>query len=147
MFVIYFIRQWTKRSKNSLFVFPPEKTLIWRRHYSIGQSCCSMTSKRSIDWFLESSRAWNFFTRAFAWLTKSHARFYPFDKPIKSLYFPVRLLFLFWLRVFISRSYESRPTFLITLQEHFWMVKGTEQWLQHRIDLKQQYPCDKAFSK
>ena len=30
------------------------------------QSCCSMTSKRSIDWFLESSRAWSFFTWAFA---------------------------------------------------------------------------------
>ena len=61
-----FISQWMKRSKHDLFVFPPKKTLIWRRHCSIGQSCCSMTSKRSIDWFLESSRAWSFFTRAFA---------------------------------------------------------------------------------
>ena len=26
-----------------------------------GQSCCSMTSKRSIDWFYESFRAWSFF--------------------------------------------------------------------------------------
>ena len=32
-------------------------------------------------------RTWSFFTRAFAWPTKSHARLYPFDKPIKSLYF------------------------------------------------------------
>ena len=30
------------------------------RHRSIGQSCCSMISKRSINWFLESSRAWRF---------------------------------------------------------------------------------------
>ena len=66
VFVICFISQWMKRSKHGLFVFPPKKTLIWRRHCSIGQSCCSMTSKRSIDWFLESSRAWSFFTRAFA---------------------------------------------------------------------------------
>ena len=36
------------------------KPIIWRRHCSIGQSCCSMTSKR-IDWFLESLRAWFFF--------------------------------------------------------------------------------------
>ena len=36
------------------------------RHCSIGHSCCSMTSKRSIGWFLESSWAWSFFTRAFA---------------------------------------------------------------------------------
>ena len=55
--------------------------------WPIGQSCCSMTSKRSIGWFLESSRAWSFFTRAFAKPTKSRARLYPFDKPIKSLYF------------------------------------------------------------
>ena len=79
MFVICFISQWIKRSNHGLFVFPPKKTLIWRSHCSIGQSCCSMTSKQSIDWFLESSRAWSFF--------KSHARLYPFDKPIKSLYF------------------------------------------------------------
>ena len=31
------------------------------RHCSIGQSCCSVTSKRSIDWFIESSRACFFF--------------------------------------------------------------------------------------
>ena len=66
----------------------------WRRHCSIGQSCCSMTSKLSIDWFLESSRAWSFFTRAFAEPTKRHARLYPFDKPIKSLY-SRSLLFMF----------------------------------------------------
>ena len=36
-----------------------------RRHCSIGQSCYSMTSKRGIGWFLESSRAWIFSTRAF----------------------------------------------------------------------------------
>ena len=56
-----FISQWMKRSKHRLFVFPPKKTLTWRRHCSIGQSCCSMTSKRSTHWFLESSRAWSFF--------------------------------------------------------------------------------------
>ena len=67
-----------KRSKHGLFVFPPKKTLIWRRHCSIGQSGCSMTSKRSFDWL-----AWIFFF----FFTKSHARLYPFDKPIKSFYF------------------------------------------------------------
>ena len=38
----------------------------WRGHCSIGQSRCSMMLKRSIDWFLESYRAWSFFIRAFA---------------------------------------------------------------------------------
>ena len=37
--------------KYSLFVLSAngKKTLIWRRHCSIGQSCCSMASKQSID--------------------------------------------------------------------------------------------------
>ena len=69
------IKTWTLR-------FPAKETLLWRWHCSIGQSCCSMTSKRSISWFPESSRAWRFFTRAFAQPTKSHARLYSFDKPI-----------------------------------------------------------------
>ena len=50
-----------KRSKDGLFVFPLKKTLIWRSHCSIDQSCCSMTSKPSIDWFLESSSGVKFF--------------------------------------------------------------------------------------
>ena len=58
MFIICFISQWTERSKHGLFIFPPKKTLIWRRHCSIGQLCCSMTSKR----FLESSSCMKFFS-------------------------------------------------------------------------------------
>ena len=87
-----------KRSKHDFFISPPNKTLIRGRYCSIGQLCCSMTSKRSIGWSLESSRAWSFFTRAFAKPTKRHARLYPFDKPIKSLYFPSFLLFVLFAR-------------------------------------------------
>ena len=94
-----------KRSKHELYVFPPKKTLIWRRqlrrHCSIGQSCCSMTSKRSIGWFLERSRAWSFFCPNVRLNNQKPRRLCTFDKPIKSLYF------LFCLRVFISRSYEN----------------------------------------
>ena len=57
VFVICFISQWMKRSKHAFFIFPPKKTLIWRRHCSVGQSCCSMTSQRSTGCFLESPRA------------------------------------------------------------------------------------------
>ena len=56
MFVICFISQWMERTKHGLFVFPPKKTLIWRRHCLIDQSCCSMTSKQ----FLESSSGMKF---------------------------------------------------------------------------------------
>ena len=45
-----------ERTKHGLYVFPPKKTLIWRRHRSIDQSCCSMTSKQ----FLESSSGMKF---------------------------------------------------------------------------------------
>ena len=45
-----------ERTKHGLYVFPPKKTLIWRRHCSIDQSCCSMTSKQ----FLESSSGMKF---------------------------------------------------------------------------------------
>ena len=48
------IKTWTLR-------FSAKKTLIWRRHYSTGPSCWSMTSKRSLDWFLESSSGKKFF--------------------------------------------------------------------------------------
>ena len=41
---VCFIGEWMKRSKHGLFNFVPKKTLIWRRHCSIGQSCCSMMS-------------------------------------------------------------------------------------------------------
>ena len=48
------IKTWTLR-------FSAKENLIWRRHCWIGQSCCSMTSKRSIGWFLESSSGMKFF--------------------------------------------------------------------------------------
>ena len=120
MFVICFISQWMKRSKHGLFVFPPKKTLIWRRHCSIGHLCCSMTSKRSVDWFLESSQAWSFFTRAFAQPTKSHARLFPFDKPIKSLYFRsfvVSVLFArFHFKVIQNSLYSVRKKHILAFQ-------------------------------
>ena len=62
MVVICFISQWMKRSKHNLFVFPLKKTLIRRRHCSIGQLCCSMTSKPSIGWFLWSSSGMKFYS-------------------------------------------------------------------------------------
>ena len=56
-----FYQAMDEKNKHGFFVFLPKKTLIWRRHCSIGHSCCSMTSKRSIGWFLESSSGIKFF--------------------------------------------------------------------------------------
>ena len=65
-----------KRSKHGLFVFSPKKTLIWRRNCSIGQSCCSMTSKRSIDFF--SVRFTNQKPRAFVSVRQNQIALFPF---------------------------------------------------------------------
>ena len=96
-----------ERSKHGLFVFSPKKILIRRRHCSIGQSCCSMTSKRSIGWFLESSRAWNFSPeRSLNQPKPTHVCIRSINQSNRSI--SVRLLFPFCSRVFISRSYENR---------------------------------------
>ena len=87
--------------KHGLFVFPPKKPLIWRRRCSIGQSCYSMTSKESIDWFLESSGAKKLFHPSIL-LTTQKPRTRVFIRSInlsnRSIY--VHLLFLFCFRVF-----------------------------------------------
>ena len=83
-----------KRSKHDLFVFPLKKTLIRRRHCSIGQSCCTVTSQRSISLFLESSSGMKF--GSVRYINQSN----------RSI--SVRLFFLFFSRVSISRSYENR---------------------------------------
>ena len=96
--------------KHGLFVFPPKKPLIWRRRCSIGQSCYSMTSKESIDWFLESSGAKKLFQPSIL-LTTQKPRTRVFIRSInlsnRSIY--VHLLFLFCFHVFISRSCKNRP--------------------------------------
>ena len=111
-----FISQWMKRSKHGLFVFPPKKTLIWRRHCSIGQSCCIMTSKRSIAWILESSKAWSFFLpeRSLKQPKATRVCFRLINQSNRSI--PVGLLFLFSLRVFMSRSYEN------SLRKHLFLL-------------------------
>ena len=94
-FSLFFISQWMKRSKHGLFVFPPKKTLIRRRHCSIGQSSCGMTSKRSIDRFLENSPE-----RSLNHPKATRVCIRSINQSNRSI--SVRLLFLFCSRVFIS---------------------------------------------
>ena len=49
---------WEDQNMDSSF---SSQTLIWRRHCSIGQSCSSMLSKWSSNWFLVSSLGMKFF--------------------------------------------------------------------------------------
>ena len=69
----------------------------------VTESCCSMTSKRSIGWFLESSRAWSLRNNP-PKATRVCIR--SINQSNRSI--SVRLLFLFCSRVFMSRSYENR---------------------------------------
>ena len=82
MFVTCFISQWMKRSKHGLFVFPPKKTLIWRRHCSISWPIVLQYDVKAI-----STMGMKFFHLSVRWTNQSQARLYPFDKPIKLLYF------------------------------------------------------------
>ena len=104
MFVICFISQWMKRSKYDLFVFPPKKTLIWRRHCSIGQSYYSMTSKRLISRKFSGMKFFHLSVRLTSQKPRGCIR--SINQSNHSI--SVCLLFLFCSGVFISRSYENR---------------------------------------
>ena len=127
VFVICFISQWMKRIKHGLFVFPPKKTPTWRRYCSIGQTCCSMTLKRSIGWYRQSSSGHEVFSPKSSLnlpkATRVCTRLINQSKRSISVY----LLFLFCLRVFISRSYENRS---ITLQPSFGLF--AVEWALHK---------------
>ena len=92
-----------ERTKHGIFVFPPKKTLIWRRHCSIDQSCCSMTSKQ----FLESSSGMKFVYPSVRLANQKQRcvciRF--IHQSNRSI--SVRLLFLFCSRVFTKIALTS----------------------------------------
>ena len=97
-----------KRSKHSLFVFPPKKTLIWRRHCSIGQSCCSMTPKAKYRLISRKLLGMKFFSpeRSLNQPKATGVCVRSINQSNRSI--SVRLFFLLCSRVFISRSYENR---------------------------------------
>ena len=96
-----------KRSKHGLLVFPPKKTLLRRGYCSIGQWCCSMTSKQNIYWFLE-VLGHDFFSPERSLNQPKTTRVCQIRSINQSNpTISVRLLFLFCSRVFILRSYEN----------------------------------------
>ena len=112
MFVLSFISQLMKRSKHGLFVFLSKKTFIWRRHCSISQSCCSTTSKRSIDWFLESASGMKVFQRSVHVTNQTTRVCIRSTKPIKSLCFRLVCCFYF-VRAF---SFQGHTKIALTAQ-------------------------------
>ena len=95
------------KNKTWTLRFPAKETLIWRRHCSIDQSCCSMTSKQ----FLESSSGMKFVYPRVRLANQNPGAFvsvrYTNHQSIHQS-ISVRLLFLFCSRVFISMSDENR---------------------------------------
>ena len=97
-------------SKYGLFVLPRKKTLIWRRHCSIGQSFAVWRqSEVSVDFYkvlghevFSPERSLNLPKATRVCIRSTNQ-----SKPSMS----VRLLFLFCSRIFISRSYENRTIF------------------------------------
>ena len=116
-----------KRTKHGLFVFPPKKTITWRRYCSIGQTCCSMTLKRSIGWHRQSSSGHEVFSPESSLNRPKATRFCIrlINQSNRCIF--VYLLFLFCLRVFISRSYENRS---IALQPSFGLF--IVEWALHK---------------
>ena len=43
-----FYQPMDEKMKTWTLCFPAKESLMWRRHCSVDQSCCGMTSKRSI---------------------------------------------------------------------------------------------------
>ena len=85
------IRTWTLR-------FPAKKSIIWRRHCSIDQSCCSMKSKRSIDWFLESSSGMKFFHPSVRFTNQKPRTFVSVQKTSQIALFPFVCCFCLFAR-------------------------------------------------
>ena len=86
-----------------------------------------MTSKRSIHWFLESSRAWSFFTRAFAKPTKSHASFSCRDVKLSGIVWTATAPD--WNRSFIHIEHSAAPG---RLAERVWYTKLQSSFLYFR---------------
>ena len=89
--------------------FPTKETLIWRRHCSTGQSCCSMTSKRSIGWFLVIGHKVFSPERSPNQPKAKRVCIRSINQSNRSIF--VCLLFLFCSGVFISGSYENHSDF------------------------------------
>ena len=106
-----------KRSKHGLFVFPPKKTLIWRRHCSISWPIVLQYDVKAISRMFSGMK---FFRRSVRLTNQSHARLHPFDKPIKLLHFRlfiVSVLFAsFHFKVIRKSHYEYGNSRLKTLK-------------------------------
>ena len=85
-----------RKDQNTL-CFPAKENPNMGRHSSIGQSCCSMMSKQSIDWFLESPLGMKFFLaeRVLNQHDMSHLHFVSIQQTNQITLFPLVCCFCF----------------------------------------------------
>ena len=122
-----------KRSKHDLFVFPPKKI----------KSCCSMTSKRSIGWFLEILGH-----EVFSLISSVRLKNQPkatqvcirsINQSNRSI--SVHLFFLCCSRVFFSRSYENRSS-----RSFFLMLVPKRNSIRPRLRVRANVWTDEFFN-
>ena len=105
MFNSCFIGQWVKRSKHGLFVFPPKKTLMWRRHC---WHCWPIVLQYYVKAKYRLISGMKFFHTSVGLTNqKPHARVCVRSINQSNRSISVWFSFLFCSRVFISRSYEN----------------------------------------
>ena len=128
-----------EKSILGLFVFLQKKILIYRGHCSISQSCSSMTSKRSIGWFLESSRAWTFFSpeRSINQPKATRVCIRSINQSNRSI--SIRLLFLFCSRVFTPRSYENGSNIIIYMMLTLNARTKFNPWFSCEVQTKKKF--------
>ena len=115
-----------KRWKHELFAFSPKKTLTLRRYCLIAQSNCSVTSKRSIDWFLESS-GHEVFSPEFSLNQPKATRVCIRSINQSNRSISVRLLFLFCslVNVVSCQNFQPVKNSSGTMWTWHWLVKHT----------------------
>ena len=121
---------------------------MWRRHCSIGQSYFSMTSKRSIDWFPESSPGYEVFSPEHSLNQPKATSVCILSTKQSNRSISVRLLFLFCSRVFISRSYENRPQKTVDVYTAYVThLKGRRHAICYLFERDRQSPRINWFPK
>ena len=95
-----------------------------------------MMSGWSIDWFLESSRAWSFFHPSVCLINQKPHAFVSFNKPIKLVYFCLFVVSVLF-ACFDSRSYENRSKCVTPCNKFVFILN----WLQNLSARRPEMTC------
>ena len=109
-----------EKKKTWTLCFPAKETLMWRRHCSIDQSCCSMTSKQ----FLESSSGMKFVYPSVRLTNQKPGAFVSVRYTNQIALFPFVCCFCF-VRAFSFQGHTKIALLLFCLQNYLSALLGT----------------------